>query len=604
MNATHSLLALAGLLLPGAALAQEIAAPDLNAQNYRAPVDAQRTLWTDDATIGPSGYFQSRFVLGYVNDPLVYQFTDGTETRLLSDVLQADVIGAVSISRLRLGLDVPLILVTGGESAQGGGLGDLALDLKGVLLDPADGATGLALAGRMSLPTATTDTPVGAPGVGWEISAIGTQQVGKTLLALNVGTRGQPETVLENVEWNDQFFFRAGVGQELSANAGLSADLVGNFNYASPFSNPAGSPMEIMVGGWNRVSDSFVLRAGVGSGLTRGIGSPDLRMVAMLTYDPPTTRDNDLDGIVNKDDACVDQPEDKDGYRDADGCPDPSTSVHITVQDPRGEYIYDVQTVVQTEQGSTDGGADFQVDLHPGEYGISADAERYEHVEANIAVPEQESTYSVLLTMDPLFGYLKLRVVGPEGNLLPAAVVVVDKTTPSRLDSGEGELQIDSGGHELTVRANGYKAKRLDATISQGQVTELEVMLDPAKARVTKEKIEILDKVFFDLNKASIKPESFQLLDDVAEILRDNPDISKIRIEGHTDSRGSASYNKKLSDRRAKSVRQYLMDQGIDPDRMDAEGFGEERPVDTAENKTAWDQNRRVEFVIVSRDTE
>ena len=588
----------------GVAQAQQVPAPDLNAQSYRPPVDAQHTLWTDDATLGPSGYLQSRLFFNYANDPLVYQYTDGEEVRLLSDVLQADVIGAVSISRLRLALDIPLILLTGGDSAQGGGIGDLALDLKGVVLDPGDGDTGLALSGRFTLPTASTASPVAAPGVGWELAAIATQQFGSTLLAANLGTRGAPQTVLENVEWNDQFFYRVGVGQELSSTAGLSLDLAGALNYKAPLSNPAGSPLEVLLGGWNRVSDSFVLRAGIGSGLTRGIGSPDLRLVAGLTYDPPTSRDNDLDGIVNKDDACPDEPEDKDGYQDADGCPDPSTRVHVTVQDPRGDYVYDVLTVVQTEEASQEGGADFELDLHPGEYMLSADADRYEHLEASIAVPLQDSTYSVLLTMDPMFGYLKLRVVDPEGKLIPGATVNVDSTPPTSLANGSGELNLDPGQHLLLVRANGYKAEKLDASVMQAQLTELDVTLSPAKARITKEKIEILEKVYFDLAKASIKSESFQLLDDVAEILRDNPDIKLIRVEGHTDSRGSAKYNKSLSDRRAKSVRQYLMDAGIDPDRLQSEGFGEERPVDPQENESAWEQNRRVEFVIVERDME
>lgn len=590
--------------LTGVAHAQQVAAPDLNAQAYRPPVDAQDTLWTDDASLGPSGHFQSRVFFNYVNDPLVYQFTDGTEERLLSDLLQADLIGAVSISRLRLGLDVPLMLVTGGSAAEGGGLGDLALDLKGVAIQPGDEGPGLAFSGRFTLPTATTDTPVASPGVGWELAAIGTQQFGSTLLAVNLGTRGQPQTVLENVEWNDQFFWRVGVGQELSTVSGLSADLVGATSYSAKLGNPAGSPMEILFGGWSRVSDDFVFRAGAGTGLTRGIGSPDLRLVAALSFDPPTERDNDLDGIVNKDDACPDQPEDKDGYQDADGCPDPSTRVHITVQDTRGDYVYEVSTVVQTETGSQDGGADFEVDLHPGEYGITADADRYEHLEANVAVPLQDGTYSVLLTMEPLFGWLKVRVVDPEGRLIPGALVSVANSQPKSLANGEGELTADPGTQTVVARANGYKAQKAEVAIVQAKEAELEITLQPAKARITKEKIEILEKVYFNFNKASIKPESFQLLDDVAEIMRDNPDIRKIRIEGHSDSRGSDSYNKKLSDRRAKSVRQYLIDAGIDPDRMDAEGFGEERPVDPAQNETAWELNRRVEFVIVDRQLE
>ena len=90
------------------------------------------------------------------------------------------------------------------------------------------------------------------------------------------------------------------------------------------------------------------------------------------------------------------------------------------------------------------------------------------------------------------------------------------------------------------------------------------------------------------------------LLDDVAQVLNDNPTIH-IRIEGHTDSVGSAKYNRKLSDGRANSVMSELISRGIEPGRMEAEGFGEDRPIDTNETKEGRANNRRVEMHITSR---
>ena len=75
--------------------------------------------------------------------------------------------------------------------------------------------------------------------------------------------------------------------------------------------------------------------------------------------------------------------------------------------------------------------------------------------------------------------------------------------------------------------------------------------LAPTKVKVTIQKIEILDKVYFETAKATIKPESFPLLDEVARVLIDYPQITKVRVEGHTDSRGNDAYNLKLSDERA-----------------------------------------------------
>ena len=117
---------------------------------------------------------------------------------------------------------------------------------------------------------------------------------------------------------------------------------------------------------------------------------------------------------------------------------------------------------------------------------------------------------------------------------------------------------------------------------------------------VTEQKIELKQTVYFATAKATIRKRSFPLLSDVAQALQDNPKIA-VRIEGHTDSRGSDKYNKKLSTARAGSVRKYLIDKGIDESRMTSEGYGERVPIADNRTKGGREQNRRVEFVIVSR---
>jgi outer membrane protein OmpA-like peptidoglycan-associated protein len=118
---------------------------------------------------------------------------------------------------------------------------------------------------------------------------------------------------------------------------------------------------------------------------------------------------------------------------------------------------------------------------------------------------------------------------------------------------------------------------------------------------VTDKKIEIKQTVYFDTNKATIKKVSFPLLDEVAQALKDNPTL-KIEVQGHTDSQGNDKFNLKLSQNRASSVRTYLIKAGVAAERMTAKGYGEN--VMIADNRTAEGraQNRRVEFVITSRD--
>ena len=119
----------------------------------------------------------------------------------------------------------------------------------------------------------------------------------------------------------------------------------------------------------------------------------------------------------------------------------------------------------------------------------------------------------------------------------------------------------------------------------------------PARVRVTRTQVEITDTILFDTGKATIKPESFPILDDVKQVLMDRPTM-ELRIEGHTDSQGSDVFNMKLSRERAASVRQYLINGGIEEVRLDSKGYGETTPIDTNKTAEGRQANRRVEFHI------
>jgi outer membrane protein OmpA-like peptidoglycan-associated protein len=128
----------------------------------------------------------------------------------------------------------------------------------------------------------------------------------------------------------------------------------------------------------------------------------------------------------------------------------------------------------------------------------------------------------------------------------------------------------------------------------------------PAKQKqmvaIQQGRIEIKDTVYFNTAKATIQARSFKLLDQVAKVLKEHPELEKIWIEGHTDNEGKPDANLKLSQRRAEAVRNYLIKKGVEPQRLEAKGFGQERPI--ADNKTAKGRatNRRVEFLTTPRE--
>lgn len=110
--------------------------------------------------------------------------------------------------------------------------------------------------------------------------------------------------------------------------------------------------------------------------------------------------------------------------------------------------------------------------------------------------------------------------------------------------------------------------------------------------------VKILDTVKFESGSATISPESHSLLDQVALTVKANPDIKKLRVEGHTDETGSREVNMRLSKQRAESVRQYLINRGVAPNRLRAEGYGPDKPLESGNDPASLAKNRRVEFIV------
>ncbi|MEM1028761.1 MAG: OmpA family protein [Myxococcota bacterium] len=117
-------------------------------------------------------------------------------------------------------------------------------------------------------------------------------------------------------------------------------------------------------------------------------------------------------------------------------------------------------------------------------------------------------------------------------------------------------------------------------------------------AKIDDSGIVIIEKVFFRTSSAEILPKSFAVLDNVAQVINAHPEVGRVQVEGHTDARGSAAYNKGLSQRRANSVLEYLVRKGVDRKRLVAVGFGPDRPIATNDTEDGRSKNRRVDFTF------
>ena len=162
------------------------------------------------------------------------------------------------------------------------------------------------------------------------------------------------------------------------------------------------------------------------------------------------------------------------------------------------------------------------------------------------------------------------------------------------------------GDGEITVDATDYLAYVDKATVKVRQ----EVTFDPiirhkpkqALVNVTDKEITIKQQIQFALDQDVILPESTPLLLEIADVLIKNPRIKRIEVQGHTDNTGTPDHNQDLSDRRANSVRNWLVQHGVSPDRLVAKGYGQTKPLVpnvTTANKA---KNRRVQFIIMEQD--
>ncbi|AGC48756.1 OmpA family protein [Myxococcus stipitatus DSM 14675] len=117
-------------------------------------------------------------------------------------------------------------------------------------------------------------------------------------------------------------------------------------------------------------------------------------------------------------------------------------------------------------------------------------------------------------------------------------------------------------------------------------------------ARQSRNKIVILEQVNFATDQDVILSESFPILEEVARVMNENPQMDRVLVEGHTDSRASDAYNLDLSRRRASSVRRFLVETGVAADRVCSQGFGRSQPLSDNETEEGMALNRRVEFTI------
>ncbi len=577
-------LALASLCVAAPAAAQD-ATTSLQLEHFE-PLPSQGTNILNTAKSDILGHLtpSAGLFLHYANDPL--QLVDRDDPtiirdRIIANSLKAELWGSIGLFDIgELGFVLPIIAFqNGGDLGLFGSAGssistfavqDLRIVPKVQVLNPDKFAGfGVALLAPIYVPIGDTSSFAsdGEVRVEPRLAVDWRHSVGLAIAA-NVAYQFRPEQTSQNIVSDD--VLRLSLGFE--APTGLQGfQIIGSiFNTiqttgdrsntaAQAFGENLSSPAELLAGlQFSELPYNLIANVGAGAGITRGIGAPDFRVFGSIGY-TPRVKDTDGDGIPDDTDACYEEPEDIDGFEDSNGCPD---------------FDNDGDDILDAADGCPDEKED--VDTYNDEDGC----------------PDPDNDQDKILDTDDKCPLEKEDEDGFE-----------DEDGCPELDNDKDGIPDDKD--KCPLKAETYNGNKDEDGCPDGKQTVV----------ITETEIRINEKVYFASGKDAIQKRSFRLLNTVAVVLKQNPQVTKLRIEGHTDDVGKEESNLSLSKGRAAAVRDYLIKEGVGSARLESEGYGETKPVcedipeltktkrDTRKNrkkiKACRATNRRVGFFIL-----
>lgn len=242
----------------------------------------------------------------------------------------------------------------------------------------------------------------------------------------------------------------------------------------------------------------------------------------------------------------------------------------------------------------------FRLDEESGEGFVSSNREGGVGSDDIYAIKKLQPLCDVLITGtvtdsktgNPING-ASVTMYDSKGNKVLSKVTDSDGTVEFIVECGEGSA--------LEVSMDGYESKRVTVEGSEEEEVAVAIALDPIEEIVAVDRVN-LDPIYFDFDKSNITSQAAFELDKLVQVMQKYPEMV-ISVSSHTDSRGSASYNMALSDRRAKTTVSYVVSKGIDRSRITGSGKGESEPKEDCGSGCTEEQhqmNRRSDFIIVS----
>jgi outer membrane protein OmpA-like peptidoglycan-associated protein len=434
--------------------------------------------------------------------------------------------------------------------ADGAGLGDTRLGARVLLIGADDSVFALGAQLALTLPTGEVAKDdqryLGESALALTPTLILELRSELVRVSLNAGAHVRRNARYIDTTIGDEFRYALAVGVRPVPVLELLAEGYGVVSFEDPGARDT-SLIEWLGGAKLHVPVGFTAGIAAGTGLRPAFGSPDARLVFMLgwlseghveptpTPTPAVPLDHDRDGIPDSRDQCADEPEDRDQFMDDDGCPDPDND--------------------------KDGVRD-EVDRCP------AELEDVDQHEDQDGCPDPDN----------------------DGDGVADAA---DRCLNEAED--RDDFEDTDGCPELDNDKDGVADSEDGCPLEPGSAAERGC---PKAIRVEDGTIRLLQQINFGNGSDVILPDSTPILEEIGAALGANAKIAHIRIEGHTDDRGSDKKNLELSKRRAASVTKWLTDHGAATARLEAWGCGEVQPIDSNKKREGRAKNRRVVFHI------
>ncbi|WP_224240614.1 OmpA family protein [Hyalangium gracile] len=599
------LLTLATALTGATALAQPAGLPEVELERLILNPSGQGSLLLGTGELLPGGSYRFSLLGHYENNPLVIYQGDEKLGSVVKHRLTGHLAAAYGLSeRLEVAMQVPVLLMQSGDDLSRLGLGEprkgvalgtpyLSLRL-GVLSERAEDAVDLSVGVHAGLPLGSSTALARESSLRAFPSVMVGKRFGFLRAALDAGISLRPSADFDgDTDEGDALGNEVRLGGVLATTGeGLRGELnlIGNIPLQEGITT-----LEALAGARMPLSETLEGFAMVGVGLGRSPGTPTFRGLLGVAYGnvPPKCvaggqhkpeqcpdLDDDNDGVKNRADSCPTQG----GRVDAQGCP---------LKDSDGDTVLD---------------ADDRCPTVAGEVAIQGcpDADKDGIEDAADQCPQAAGVAQFQGCADT-----DKDGVQDSADKCPSEAGPQERQgCPPKDADKDGFLdEQDSCPNEAGIRElKGCPAKDTDADTVSDHLDNCPSEAGPADNQGCparqKQQVAIqtgrLDTrpVYFDTGKATIQKRSYPLLDQLAKILVEHPEMERIRIEGHTDNAGKPAANLTLSQRRAEAVRDYLIKKGVAPERLEARGFGQERPIAPNTTSKGRATNRRVDFII------